>query len=54
MNRPILAGLLAFIGTVCMLAMAFNILPTNIALFIGIVFYMASGLVWSLPIFRRD
>jgi hypothetical protein len=54
MNRTILASILGFAGTVCMMAMAFNILPNNIGIFLGLVCYMAAGLVWSLPVFRGD
>lgn len=52
MNRATVAGLLAFLGTLCMLAMAFDILPDQIALFAGIALYMASGLAWWLPVGR--
>jgi multidrug transporter EmrE-like cation transporter len=48
MDRRTIAMLLAFIGTLCFLAMAFKVIPTNYALFAGTAFFMASGLTWSL------
>jgi hypothetical protein len=44
--------ILAFCGTVFMLAMSFDIMASNLALFLGIVCYTASGLVWRLPLGR--
>jgi hypothetical protein len=54
MNRSLIAMILAFFGTVFMLAMAFDILAQNLALFLGIICYSASGLVWRLPIGRAN
>lgn len=47
MRRETLAMILAFIGVLFFLAMAFNLMPTNYALFGGVAFCMASGLTWA-------
>lgn len=54
MNRSLIAMILTFCGTVCMLAMSFDILAQNLALFLALVCYVASGLVWRLPLGRAN
>lgn len=54
MNRITIAMLISFVGTLCFLAIAFDILPRNYGTFIGIACYMAAGLVWALPRMRRE
>jgi hypothetical protein len=48
MDRRNLAMILSFIGVLCFLAMAFGVVPSNYALFAGVAFFMASGLVWAV------
>ena len=54
MDRRTVAAILSFIGVLCFISIGYAIMPANIATFAGIACFMASGLVWSLPFFRRD
>lgn len=49
MNRTFIAISLAFLGTLFILAMQFNLLGRDLAMFAAISLYMASGLAWWLP-----
>ena len=47
MNNRMIPPVLSAIGVIFFLAMAFDVLDRNIALFLGVVFFMLSGLSWS-------
>lgn len=42
------ATILSTVGVLFMLAMAFGVLPANIALFAGVASFVIAGVVWSL------
>lgn len=48
MTRQIIASVMGVLGTLFFLAMAFNILPSNIGTFLGIACYVIVGAVWSI------
>jgi hypothetical protein len=47
-TKRIVAMSLSFIGTVFIMAMVYDILPNNVSLFGGAIFFMLSGLTWSV------
>ena len=47
MNKQTVAASLSAIGIIFILAMAFNILPTNIGSFLATVFFVLSGMAWA-------
>ena len=44
MNRQTITAILAFVGTLSFVSIGFHILPTNIAIFVGIACFLAVGL----------
>jgi hypothetical protein len=52
MSRSTIAMLLSFAAAVCFVSIGFDIMPSRIAIFTGIVLSMTAGLVWRLPLGR--
>ncbi len=52
MSRSTIAMLLSFAAAICFVSIGFDIMPSRIAVFSGIVLSMTAGLVWRLPLSR--
>ena len=50
MSRSTIAMLLSFAAAVCFVSLGFDIMPSRIAVFSGIVLSMTAGLVLRLPL----
>lgn len=49
MNRTALAMIVATLGTLAMLAVAFDVLPRDLGMFAVVGLSVVSGMVWWLP-----
>ena len=52
MSRQTIASIFSFVAALCFVSIAFDIMPDNIALFLGIACSMAAGLTWTIG--RRE
>jgi hypothetical protein len=48
MNNRMIPTILSAAGVIFMMAMAFKILPSNVALFISIACFILSGVSWNI------